>query len=106
MRTFRALALPLAIWLLAAAGSPAIAQTTDLRTKYGTNSLEAARQIRSAMDLSDRKKSVEALTAIEAAVKADPQCQMARFCHALILGDLGKIDQAIEDTPLSAEPSP
>jgi serine protease Do len=67
----------------------------DLRDQFGTKSLETARQLAEAIKLSQAKKYKEALTAVQAAVKADPRCQMAHFWHGLILANLGEIPESI-----------
>jgi Tfp pilus assembly protein PilF len=81
-----------ALLLLAAS---ARAQEPDLRTKFGTTSDEAAKNIKEALDLAQAKKPKEALAALDAAVKADKECQMAHFQRALVLGDLGMKDEAV-----------
>ena len=69
----------------------------DLRDQFGTKSLETARQLAQAIKLSQAKKHKEALTAVEAAVQADPRCQMAHFWHGLILANLGEIPESMVD---------
>ncbi|MBN1506870.1 MAG: trypsin-like peptidase domain-containing protein [Sedimentisphaerales bacterium] len=68
----------------------------DLREQYGTRSSEAARFLSEAIDLSQKKQHVQALAAAEKAIRADRQCSLALYWRALILFDLGRIDQAIE----------
>jgi S1-C subfamily serine protease/Tfp pilus assembly protein PilF len=77
---------------LALAGT---AQQRDLRDQFGTRSLAAAKQINQAIQLSGAKKHKEALTAVEGAIKNDPQCQMARYWKGIILGNLGEITKSI-----------
>lgn len=84
----------LALFLLAPP-SLVLGQGRDLRDQYGTRSLEAARQISQAIKLSQARKHKEARTAVEAAVKADPRCQMAHYLKGIILGSLGDIDGSI-----------
>jgi S1-C subfamily serine protease/Tfp pilus assembly protein PilF len=72
------------------------AQERDLRDRFGTRSMEAATQIQRARQLSQAKKDKEALAALDAAIKADGQCQMAHYLRGLTLGNLGEIPQAIE----------
>jgi S1-C subfamily serine protease/Tfp pilus assembly protein PilF len=79
--------------LLVASWAPT--QTRDLREQFGTPNLEAAKQIAQAIRLSQAKKHKESLSAIQAAVKADPQCQMAHYWRGIILGNLGDIDESI-----------
>src|SRR5438552_4172682 len=85
--------LPAFAVLLVLAGG-ARSQERDLREQFGTQSLEAAKNIQQAIQLSQAKKHKEALAAIEEALKADKQCQMAYFQKALILSDLGDIEEA------------
>jgi tetratricopeptide (TPR) repeat protein len=92
MSPLRAL-VPCALLLGWACTAPA--QGRDIRDQYGTRNLEAAKSVGQAIQLSQAKKHQDALAAAEAAVKADPQCQMALFWRAIILGDLGQIDESI-----------
>jgi S1-C subfamily serine protease len=71
------------------------AQQRDLRDQFGTTSLEAAKQIAQAIQLSNAKKHKDAQVAIEAALKADPRCQMAHYWRAIILGNLGEIPESM-----------
>jgi Tfp pilus assembly protein PilF len=68
----------------------------DLREQYGTRSLEAARLLSEAIDLSQKKEHVQALATIEKAIRADGQCALSLYWRALILSDLGRIDEAIQ----------
>lgn len=73
----------------------AVAKTSDSRKEYGTRSLMAAQQIARSIDLQNSKNLEGALEAIELAIEADRQCQMAYYRKALILGDLGRIDECL-----------
>jgi S1-C subfamily serine protease/Tfp pilus assembly protein PilF/DNA-binding beta-propeller fold protein YncE len=74
----------------------ASADERDLREQFGTNNSEAAKQIQQAIQLSQAKKKKEALAALEEALKLDKQCQMAYFQKALILNDLGDIEESFK----------
>jgi S1-C subfamily serine protease/Tfp pilus assembly protein PilF len=91
MRLHR-IVLPLLLFVLPSLAS---GQGRDLREQYGTSSLDAARQLSSAIKLSQAKKHKEARAAVEAAVKADPRCQLAFFWKGIILANLGDIDESI-----------
>jgi S1-C subfamily serine protease/Tfp pilus assembly protein PilF len=71
-------------------------KSRDLRDQYGTRSLEAARFLSQAIDLSDNKQHAQALAAVEKAIRADQRCRLALYWKALILTDLGRVDEAIE----------
>lgn len=87
--------LPAFAVFLVLAGS-ARSEERDLREQFGTQSLETAKSIQQAIQLSQAKKNKEALAAIEEALKADKQCQMAYFQKALILSDLGDIEESLK----------
>src|SRR4051794_37725934 len=69
----------LAVTLVLFAASLARPQPADLRERFGTRSLEAARQLAEAIRLAQSKKHKDALTAVNAAIKADPQFQMGYY---------------------------
>jgi S1-C subfamily serine protease/Tfp pilus assembly protein PilF len=71
-------------------------KTRDLREQYGTRSLEAARLLSEAIDLSQNKQNVQALATVEKAIRADQRCSLALYWRAVILTDLGRIDEAID----------
>jgi S1-C subfamily serine protease/Tfp pilus assembly protein PilF len=71
------------------------AQQRDLRDQFGTKSLQAARHFAKAIRLARAKKHPEALAAIQAALKADPRCQLMHFWHGNTLRTLGKISECI-----------
>lgn len=75
--------------------SAAAAQTVDLRNRYGTKSLEAARAIAGALQSYNQKKYADALAENERAIKADPQCAWAHFEHAMYLEPLGKVRESL-----------
>jgi S1-C subfamily serine protease/Tfp pilus assembly protein PilF len=83
-----------ALFLLLAPALPA--QERDLREQYGTKSLEAAKSIQRAIQLSAARKHKEALAAIDEAIKLDKGCPLAHFQRALYLSDLGQIEEAID----------
>jgi len=85
-------ALCLAVLLLV--GTRA-AQAEDLRERYGTKTLETAQLIDKAIALSEAKKPQEALKEIDAAIRVEDQCGMAHYWRALILTDLGRVDEAL-----------
>ena len=66
------------ILVMLCAATSATAQR-DSRTQFGTRSLQAAKHIGAAIELSRQKKNPEALKQIEAAVSADSKCQMAHY---------------------------
>jgi S1-C subfamily serine protease len=70
-------------------------QEEDLRQRFDTASIEAARQIERAIELSHVKRYKEALAAAEAAIKADGQSQMAHYYKATVLSQLGEIPDSI-----------
>ena len=72
------------------------AQDKDLRDQYGTRSLEAAQKIKQAIDAAEQKQFPKAQAAIDAALKADPNSQMAQFWRGIILSDIGDIDEALK----------
>ena len=72
-----------------------ICQEQDLRDRFGTRSLEAAKQIAQAIDLSKANKYKEALVAVEAAIKADDRSQMAYYWKGNILSNLGEVPDSI-----------
>ncbi len=84
------------ILLVLAGMGPAIvsAAERDSRAQYGTRSLQAAKHIAATINLSRQKKNLEALKEAQSAIAADPSCQMAHYWHAIVLMDLGRIDQA------------
>jgi S1-C subfamily serine protease len=86
----------LALAFVLALAWPVRADERDPRDQYGTPSLEAARKLDRALELSEAKKHKEALAAIEEAIKADDKCQLAYFAKSVILGDLGEIPASIE----------
>jgi S1-C subfamily serine protease/Tfp pilus assembly protein PilF len=71
------------------------AQRQDPRDQFNTRSLEAAKHMAQAVELAQAKKNKEALAAAEAALNADPQCQMAHYWKSIILADLGEIPESI-----------
>ncbi len=75
--------------------NPTLAQRPDPRDQFNTRSLEAATQLAQAVRLSQAKQHQTALTAVEAALQADPQCQMAYYWQSIILADLGEIPRSI-----------
>jgi len=81
------------ILVMLCAATSATAQR-DSRTQFGTRSLQAAKHIGAAIELSRQKKNPEALKQIEAAVSADSKCQMAHYWHATIQADLGRLDES------------
>lgn len=72
------------------------AWTQDLRDQYSTQSLEAAKLIQQTIQLVQAKKPRDAVKAIDAAIKADPQCQMAHYWRGNALSDAGDIEAAME----------
>lgn len=74
---------------------PAFGQGPDLREQFSTRSLEAANHIKKGIDLAQARKSKEALAALEAALVADPGCQMAHYWKGIVCSDLGKIEECI-----------
>lgn len=88
--------VPAALVLLLGIAASALADERDLRDRYGTPSLEAARKIDRALELSEARKHRDALAAIEEAIKTDDKCQLAYFAKSVILGDLGEIPESIE----------
>ncbi len=68
----------------------------DIRKRFGTSSLDAAKQIGRAIQLSGEKKHKEALVAIDAAIKADGRSQMAYYWKGIILGHLGEVPDSID----------
>jgi S1-C subfamily serine protease/tetratricopeptide (TPR) repeat protein len=73
-----------------------LTQEQDTRKRFGTSSLEAAKQIGRAIQLSGEKKHKEALAAIDAAIKEDGRSQMAYYWKGIILGHLGEVPDSIE----------
>jgi tetratricopeptide (TPR) repeat protein len=71
-------------------------QSQDIRQQFGTNNLEAAKQLAQAIELYKSKKPKEASVAVAAAIKADPKFQMAYFLKGNILSDLGEIPESME----------
>ena len=72
------------------------AWSQDLRDRFKTQSIEAAKSIDEAIKLSQAKKPKEALKAIDAAIKADGRCQIAHYWRGNILRDTGDIEASIE----------
>jgi S1-C subfamily serine protease len=75
--------------------SVGFSQEEDLRQRFETGSIEAAKQIGQAIELSQATKYKEALAAAESAIKADGQAQMAYFHKAKILSNLGEVPESI-----------
>lgn len=73
----------------------AAARPVDLRERYGTKSLEAARAIAGALQSYNQKKYAEALAENKRAIKADPQCAWAHFEHAMYLEPLGQVQESL-----------
>jgi S1-C subfamily serine protease len=67
----------------------------DLRERYGTRTLETAQHIDRAIEHAHSKRPADALKEVDAALQAEPQCQLALYWKGQILGDLGDIDQGI-----------
>lgn len=67
----------------------------DLMKQYGTESSACALAINQAMKATERKELDIALQQIQIAMKADPKCEMAQYWHAIILGDAGRVEDAI-----------
>lgn len=84
------------VLLFSVAAAASGQSSEDLRKRFNTRSLEAAKAIGEAIELSNARKPQEALRAIETALKADASCQMAHFWHALVLSDMGNLDRAFE----------
>jgi tetratricopeptide (TPR) repeat protein len=85
----------LAVTLVLFVASFAYPQPADLRKQFGTPSLEAAKQLAEAIRLSQGKKHKDALAAVNAAIKADPQFQMGYYWKGIILNNLGEIDDSM-----------
>jgi len=67
----------------------------DLRKRFGTRSLTAAKLIAEALGHERAKRPAEGIRALDAALRADPKCEFALYYKALLLGDLGRIPEAI-----------
>ena len=85
-----------AAWVVSLALCSAGVGQEDLRKRYGTRSLTAARRIAEALRQGSQRKLPEALRSIDAALRADPACEFALFQKALFLGDLGRVPEAIQ----------
>ncbi len=72
------------------------ARQRDLREDYGTKSLEAAQSIKQGLDLQQAKKPKEALEAFDKAITLDDGCPFAYFQKAIVLNDLGNVEEAME----------
>jgi S1-C subfamily serine protease/DNA-binding beta-propeller fold protein YncE len=68
----------------------------DLRDKYGTRSLAAARSLDQGIRLSQQRKAKDALKQLEAAIEADGDLQLAHYWKALTLNDLGRVDEGLQ----------
>lgn len=88
------LSLLLCLCLLSQSPGTATAQE-DLRVRYGTDDLTAAREVHRGMTLVNSGKVRDAISAFQAAIKADPKCGFAHFQLALSFGDIGEIENAV-----------
>jgi S1-C subfamily serine protease len=91
----RSLGKLLAVVLTLGSFVAALCQEQDLRDRFGTRSLDAAKQIAQAIELSKAKQYKQALAAAEAAIKADDHSQMAYYWKANILANLGDVPASI-----------
>jgi S1-C subfamily serine protease/Tfp pilus assembly protein PilF len=83
-----------AIVVLLVLAVPVSAQ--DLRDRYTTQSLEAAKLIDQTIRLVEAKKSRQALKSIDEAIKADPKCQMAHYWRGIAAYDSGDVEASVE----------
>lgn len=67
----------------------------DLRDRFGTRSLEAAKRLGQGIQLSQKRLGEAALPHLEAAIKADADLQLARYWKASTLVDLGRVDEGL-----------
>ncbi len=67
----------------------------DLLKQYGTESNACALAINRAMKATESEELETALQQIRIAMTADPKCEMAQYWHAIILGDSGRVEDAI-----------
>ena len=88
--------LRIRFWVAAVALSVLSLHAEDLRENFGTRSMSAAKLINQAIQLSESGKHAEALKAIDKAIQEDPSCPMAYYRKAIVLYDLSRIDEAVE----------
>ncbi len=80
--------------VLCLCAAPLCAQ--DLRDKYGTRSLAAARSLDQGIRLFEQRKAADALGHLDAAIEADGDMQLAHYWRALTLNDLGRVDEGLK----------
>jgi len=85
----------LSIIILSAAWATTQGQVEDLRERYGTRNMEAARLIKTGLELATQKQFTRALQAFDAALRLDGQCQMAHFQRGMTLIDMGRVTQGL-----------
>ena len=67
----------------------------DLLKRFGTESQACAQALDSAIKAAEAKNLEDAFTNIDAALAADPSCEMAIYWNGVILGDAGRVDEAV-----------
>lgn len=68
----------------------------DIRERFGTRSMGAARLIEAGMQKVEAKQTQDALKLFEEASAADPSCEFAAYWTATAAADLGDVERSIE----------